>query len=658
MKFIKIYLFTLLIVFNLEAKMEPLEINFQDLTISDLIKITSKIIDKNILLTNDIPGKVNFISNKPLYEKDIYNILIYTLQSKGFTIVENNGILRVVSLNDSTKLNVPVVAKVDKVAYNKMVTKVFDVQYSDVDSVASKVQHLTSPAAKLVTDKNSNTIVITDFEENIQTIQKIVSMITQENKKHIVTIKLKNIQANRAQDTLLNIAKSIFNQKIDNEITSVIANADNNSVLITGKKSNVEYLAKYIQDLDKNDSAVKRVVEVVRLKNEDAQNVIKIIDSIVGKKIYIDMKDKPLSSVDEGSNSIVIMGPKNEVEFVKELINKLDIDKPQVYVQAKIIEVNENKANDIGFKYGLTGGSLGNDGLFTFASSLGGSAFAAEESTLSRFLDFNSLALQKGLALGATINLLKQNQAIDIVSEPSILCINNQESSIYVGETKSFKTGATTTTASSDTTNISYKREDVGLTLKVKPRISNDHKVTLDISAIVEDAKELKDGQENPDTSKKEIKATAIITHGEDVIFGGYIKNTKDVIDDKVPLLGDIPVLGHLFSNKRDVSNRINLVIIITPYIIPTSKDLQYIKEQLAQLKILEDKYTNTLKTRLQERLLEKQKNQLESENKLQEIKNEIDELNEDRTKNSEIEQKKLTNEQHHQKILHEMFGI
>jgi len=241
-----------------------------------------------------------------------------------------------------------------------------------------------------------------------------------------------------------------------------------------------------------------------------------------------------------------------------------------------------------------------------------------------------------------------------------LLCINNKESSIYVGQTKSFQTGATTNT-SSDKTNITYKREDIGLTLKVKPRISTGGKVTLEISVVVEDAKELQDGQTNPDTSKKDIKTTAIVTNGEAVILGGYIKNTVDHIEDKVPFLGDIPVLGALFKNNKEVKNRINLVIVITPYVIPTSSDLSTIRNQLAELKVLEDKYTKDLILRLEKRKLQIQKDTVNRKMAIASIKAEKKEFEEDNMEYLDIKKdtvKKLNNKELHNKRLKEMFGI
>ncbi len=636
MHFIKILMVVLLFSITLFAKSTPVDISFKDLKIEDLIKITSKIINKNILLTTKINGKVDFITNKQLYEEDIYNILMYVLESKGFTIVENEGILRIVKMSESAKYNLPVVFGGEKSTYHQMVTQVFSVQYSNVEYVASKIRHLISKSAKLVTDKESNVIVITDFEKNIKTIQRVITLISKDAKKTIMSVSLKNIQASTAATTMKNIAKSVFDEKIAKEKVVVLANKDNNSLLLVGKKKNVIFLKEYIQNVDKIGSMAERAVEVITLKNVEVKNIIKIINTIIDKKKYIDVNSKPYASTDEETNTLVVVGPKYEIKYIKELIHKLDRDRLQVYVQAKIIEVSANKTHNLGIKYGLTGAETTGSGIFTLGANLGGSV-SALSSGVDSVLSFNKKTLDSGIALGATLNLLKNNQAIDIVSEPSILCINNKESSIYVGETKSFQTGTTTTDGG--TTSNTFQREDIGLTLKVKPRISDENKVTLQIETILEDARELKDGQTNPDTTKKEVKTTAIVSNGESVILGGLIKNKTDVINDKVPLLGDIPILGTLFRNTKEAEDKINLVVIMTPYIIPKSKDLSYIREQLSELKSLEAEFSRDLELRLVKRQLLVEKKSKELDEEKEEILDELNDFKEEKkSKNSYYE--------------------
>ncbi|MCD4756904.1 MAG: hypothetical protein K8R39_01390 [Arcobacteraceae bacterium] len=595
--------FVIVLIFSISyGAKEPVNINFQSLDIKDLVKVTSKIIKKNILFTENINGKVDFISNKQLYKEDIVNVLLYVLESKGYTIVDNHDILRVVKINDAVQYNLPIYStKNGNGSSLAMVTEVFVVEHTNVDYISSKIRHLISKSAKLVSDKNSNSIILTDFKDNIDTVKKIITLISKDTKKYTQNIILKNIQATTLSIELKAISKAIFDETIEKEKVDILVNKDTNSLMLVGKKSNVEFLNDYIESIDKDGSLIEKVVEVIALKNIEAKNLATTLNAIINNKKYKNTDDKTFISTDEELNSVILIGTKNEVNYFQELIDKLDKQRQQVFVQARIIEVSDTKTNNLGIQYGLRGFKSGGSGLATFSSALNGDA------SLSSVMDFSSIGsygfdlgmMKNGLLLGATVNLLKQNQALDVVSEPSLLCINNKESSIYVGETKSIKTNSSTTDGG--TTNASYSREDIGLTLKVKPRISNSNKVTLEITTILEDASQTQTNDQ-PDTSKKEVKTTAIVNDGESVIIGGLIKNKTETTENKVPLLGDIPLFGQLFKNNYEYNDKINLVVIITPYIVPKSEDLTYIRNKLLDLKSLEEKYTQKIFDELEKR--------------------------------------------------------
>jgi general secretion pathway protein D len=385
------------------------------------------------------------------------------------------------------------------------------------------------------------------------------------------------------------------------------------------------------------------------LKNVEATNVIKIIDAIIGKKVYVDPNDKPLASIDEESNSIVVMGPSDELDYVKALINELDKEKAQVYVQARIIEVNDELVNQIGVSYGIFGGKVGNNGLAAFSSNLNGGSGSIDLVTGALNLDIPDIT--SGLALGASLNLLKQNGALDVVSEPSILAINNKESSIYVGETISVKTSSSVTDGG--TTNENFKREDVGLTLKVKPRISNDTKVTLEINTILEGVKTTQTTSGNADTSKKEIKTTAILNNGESVIIGGLIENRVESTNQKVPLLGDIPLFGELFKNKANNTKKNNLVVIVTPYMIPKTKDITFVRNQLAQLKNLEDRYLADSLLRLKKEAIRKKLQEKQRDEELVELEKKLAKLEKKKTSTITIDDSQTE----HEKRVKEFLG-
>jgi len=286
----------------------------------------------------------------------------------------------------------------------------------------------------------------------------------------------------------------------------------------------------------------------------------------------------------------MIYASSDEMREINRLIKALDVPREQVFVSAKIVEVNDKKASEIGIKYGISGGTLNSTGLFTFNSNLGGSPVA---------IDLKSLGLSiptvtQAIALGATISFLETNDAANILSEPSLLCVNNIESSIYVGETQSIITQGNTATDTTTVEKNNYTREDIGLTLKVKPRISSDKKVLLEVRVTIEGVKEtIKIGL--PTTTKRDIATTAIVKNGESIIIGGL---TQEIIKDnssQIPLLGDIPWLGQLFRYDDDNNDKKSLMIVLTPYIIDKNSSLSSLKTTLAKLHKIEQDFVKKI---------------------------------------------------------------
>ena len=418
---IKNLLIVLSLTLILSSNDRNININFDDLSITKLIHLTSKIIKRNILITQKIDGKVDFISHSALTKEELLALLIQVLNSKNFTLIEEGTILKVIPIKNKT----------------------------------------------------------------INTLNK----------------KIKTI-------------------------------------------------------------ALTRSTNIIKLKNLDTKKIIVLIGDIVKS-----FKGKLFATFEHESNTIILMGNKQHVGTVSQIIKTLDVKKTQVYVEAKIIEVSEVRTKNLGLKYGIEGGKLRGSSLYTFSTALNEGKTIALDSSIN---DYTPLKMVSVFALGATINLLKENLALEIISEPSILCLDNQESSIYVGETRSIKTG---TTNNAGNITDSYIRENIGLTLIVKPRVL-DNEILLDIKTVLEDIKEAKTLSGNPVTLKKEIITTAIVKNGESVILGGLIKDKLDYVTTSVPLLGDIPILGNLFKNKKNIKDKINLVIIITPHIVDKNQNL------------------------------------------------------------------------------------
>jgi len=370
-------------------------------------------------------------------------------------------------------------------------------------------------------------------------------------------------------------------------------NTDLNSLVLVGKESNIRKLENYIKRLDTANQSNSEGVEIIALKNSDAANVMKTIDQIIAKKNYPDPTLKPDVSLNEEINSIILIGPEVSVKSLKRVIEVLDREKFQVYVKARIMDFSNKDTEALGIKYGLDGGVANSSGLYTLAANFGGASIAPISPLLAKGLTDSLGDISEGLAIGATLDFLQTNGVSKTISEPSILCVNNIESSIYVGSTLSFQTGSLTNASSDSTAAVSssFQREDVGLTLKIKPRISSSDKVTLEVSAILENVIGIDPNSLQPITGKQEVTTQIILSHGETIVIGGLSRDQTQTVETKVPLLGDIPLIGALFTHTEDKVDNQSMAIVITPYIVTTSASLSRLQKDLGILGKIQEQY-------------------------------------------------------------------
>jgi len=607
MRFIKTILLTAFLVFSLNAR-EQVNVNFSDLQINDFIKLISKITHKNILVNNKINGTVNFVSTTPVYDDELIGILVSVLESKGFTLVKKGSLYEIIRSTEAAKHNVRVVGQGKRLYGSLMVTQSIPIKGENVDVVAAKIRYLISKTAKLMTMKESNTLLITDYPKNIETIKKVIKDIASNNEIIVKIIPIKHAEAKKLQARLLDISKSIFNQKIAKEQVKIILDDNINGVIVIGLKRNVAKIEVLLNELDV-ESHASNGIQIFSLKNTDAKAVAVTLNDIIAKQKFSDPSLKPNISASEEINAIIAIGEPTILKGVKLVIDELDKEKYQVYVQARIIEINKNDGSDIGIKYGLSMGDVTASGLYAMSANFGSKTLTNLATTaVTTALGTIGSGAGKAFALGATLDFLEENGAAKSVSNPSILCVNNKESSIYVGKTISISTGTVTGSTLGGGVTSSYKREDVGLTLKIKPLVSSNDKVTLDVEAILENV--LDDGANNatgqPVTSKQEIKTQAILGHGESIIIGGLVKIYERETVSRVPILGWIPWIGEwLFSSTSKTEEQDNLVVILTPYVIDKSENLSQLQKDLGVLSKIQDEYSRAAIQELEDRRLE-----------------------------------------------------
>ncbi len=575
MKWIK---FLILFATLLFAK--QIELNFKNLDINDFIKMVAKITNKNILVTQNLSGKVNFISVKPVNEKEVYDILLNILKSRGYTLLEDNGFLKVIRSADAYR-NAPPLASNNNI--NQLETDIISLKNIKAKNAYSLINYLVSRYGKIVINRDKNLLIITDYPKNIHLIKNILKKIDTSKSLKTKFIHFKNADIQNVFPkikTIINTAypKDIYNYKLINDEST-------NTLIAVAPYNIIEKIILISQNLDKKPNITNMTTAIITLKNSDAVAMEKILNKIISQK-YSSSKEKPSVTADKETNSLIIIGTNTQIQILKKIIQALDIPKQQVYVKARILEISNSKASQIGLKYGILGGIADSSGLYTLNIDIGGRALAFDPSALGISIP----TLKHGLALGITLDMLETLGAAKKLSEPSILCINNTPSNIYVGKTVSVLTGKTTST----TTSESYTREDIGLTLKITPRIDSDSKVALNVKATIED---LLPGSPTlmPITSKRTIDTTTIVRNGQSIIIGGLVKDNKDVTIKKIPLLGDIPVLGALFRHKIINNDKTTLAIILTPYIVKRSEDLDKLRIAISKLNALEKQFAQKI---------------------------------------------------------------
>ncbi len=596
---------------------EEIEIKVNNLSIKDFIDTVSRISGKNILMTENIDGEVNFVGDNPMKESNLFGLLNQVLSSKGYMLVDShNGYLSIIKSKEALKNAPPLLNKSNH--SQEIQTAVLKLENMKVVDIIKQAKILVSKHGKVSIANNVNSLIVTDFPQNINAIKEIVAEIDKGNSKGIKFVEFKNADASLLYPRISKMVSSYFAQRAKSQQIKIVKNENSNGIVLVGEKKSLVEIVPYIKKLDMKSDEKGKDIELVYIKNTDAGELAKLLSQIISNKSFqgniINMSenssksdakdklksnkefilnpDKPTINYDKQLNAIMIFGTSSERKVLKSLVKKLDVERQQVYVQAKIIEINNVRASAIGMKYGIMGGVSNSSGLYALSSQIG-----LENSgiglSLGKSLGLSLPNIKNVLALGATISLLSEERAANILSEPSILCINNEESSLYVGQTISVVSQTSIGTSTTDLSRNTYSREDIGLTLKIRPRISSDDKVALGVEISLEDI--LPDSVVGlPKTTKRLVKTSAIVQNGETIIIGGLVKNKDSDNSGGIPIIKNIPLFGKLFEHDSTAQEKTTLVLMLTPYIIKNSAELTKLRSDLGALDLLENRFLHS----------------------------------------------------------------
>lgn len=600
-------------------------VNFNDSDIQEVIKFIAGATGKTIIIDPKVRGPIKVINTKPLNAKELYELFLASLDVHGFTAVESGNIVRIVMNRDARNLPIPTENNVRN-KDDLYITQVIPLKNTSAAKILAALRPLVPQYGHLTTYEPSNALIITDTRANVARMNELVVQLDKIGMTHTDVVPLKYANAADVVSMLSQLEKPDPNRGMTTAPPVIVADKRTNAVVISGDDLTRQRLKLLIDDLDRPQTRNSNV-RVIYLKYAKAEEVAKVLSgllqSVGGKPAEGAPANATQAAVqaDEATNSVLITADVETMDTLLSVVDSLDIRRAQVLVEAIIVEITGNNQKEIGIEWMYQADDAGFGG-FAPGSALGSVAGPA----LSLLDDPNSNAALGSLASGivsakapifgvgrlgrnldflTVLKLLQRSESSNILSTPSLLTTDNSEASILVGEQVPFVTGSysglggnmggnNTSFASPFNT---VNREDVGIKLQVTPHINEGDSLVLDIeqeiSSVLGDTQNSPNG---PTTSKREIKTQILAGDGQTVVLGGLIQDQVNKGEQRVPVLGSIPVLGHLFRSQSASKRKTNLLIFLKSTIIRTDEVLTGATAEKYQM--LRDQQVNFQRTR------------------------------------------------------------
>ncbi|MCP3952019.1 MAG: type II secretion system secretin GspD [Desulfobacterales bacterium] len=564
-------------------------IDFNNVDINVLIKFISELSGRNFVVDNRVKGKVTIISPKKISVKEAYRVFESVLEVHGFTTIKAGKITKIIPAPDARSKNIETRLKKESgVPEDKVVTQLISLTYANADEVKRLFSPLISKSSVMLAYAPTNILIVTDVYSNILRLMRIVKAIDVGGMGQEITIlPLKYADAGKAVKTLSSIFK--VTKKTAKGVTpktlELVADERTNAIVVLASEIETIRIKALLALLDKEVPKGEEKLRVYYLENANAEDLAKVLQTILSKQtgqVKKGKKEPALVSegvritADKATNSLIIMAQKEDYAVLEDIIKQLDIPRLMVYLETLIMEVNVDKDFNLGVEWqaGGTSAYQGKDIVYGGGSGKGGSIPGLSAVTYPLGLSLGIIG--DGITAGgvtfpsiaAFINAHQKDKDVHILSTPQILTKDNEEAKIYVGKNVPFQTRSGSSSASTDVY-TSYEYKDVGITLKITPQISKDRLVSLKIAQEISKLDELATNTDDrPTTLKRTIDTTVVVKDKNTIVIGGLIDTNATVTVNKVPLLGDIPLLGALFRSTSRASEKTNLFIFLTPHVL------------------------------------------------------------------------------------------
>ncbi|WMW79090.1 type II secretion system secretin GspD [Undibacterium cyanobacteriorum] len=618
--------------FAQDASQNAATLNFVNADIESVVKAIGHYTGTTFVIDPRVKGQLTLVSEKPLTKEQAFKLLTANLRMQGFAVVTADGFSKVVPETDAKLQGGPTQAK--SVKGDQVVTQVFRINYEAANNIVTALRPLISPNNTINVTPGNNSIVITDYADNMRRMAEIIALLDVPANPELEVIPIKHaIAADIA--TMANRLTEGNQAAGDSGRTIIMADSRTNSVLVKApSQARGNLIKKLVADLDQ-PTTLPGNVHVVYLKNAEAVKLAATLRSIVtgessnlnsgssnssnlsssgpglntsampqqgnnsaltstGSNLSLPVSTSGNSQgtsggsgfiqADQATNTLIITASDAVYRNLRAVIDQLDARRAQVYIETLIVEVSNNKLDELGVswvgasgdsssKYRLGGiTSYSNDPdrpeLLGFAGGAAGAATAVKGKGLSIGL-FKQIGGQLGL--GALAQALASDGSTNVLSVPTLITLDNEEASIVDGKTVGFVTGSYTSSSTGTAGQNPFQtvdRKEIGIKLKVKPQISESGTVKLALVQEVSDVADPIPGGVGITTSVRSIATNVLAEDGEIVVLGGLLKDQNSDGVAKVPVLGDIPLLGNLFKTKKRTVDKTNLMVFLRPVVI------------------------------------------------------------------------------------------
>ena len=628
----------LLAVVSTASYAQTWKINLRDADLTAFINEVADITGKNFAVDPRVRGNVTVISNKPLNKQEVYDLFLGVLNVNGVVAIPSGNTIKLVPDSNVKNSGIPYDAR-QNARGDQIVTRVIWLENTNPNDLIPALRPLMPQFAHLAAVPGTNSLIISDRASNIAQLETIIRNLDGTGQNDIEAVMLQSSQAEEMIELLESMSATGVSKDVRGARVRIIADHRTNRMIIKGDTATRKRLRQMIEMLDVPAADRLGGLKVFRLKYANAQDLSEILQGLVtGQSVTTSSSANNNSNIiglsnndsantgssintqginlnsgfnqqskvssfnaqgvsiiaDAKQNALVVKADPQLMREIESAIQQLDVRRPQVLIEAAIIEIEGNDADQLGVQWALGDLSSG-VGLINFDNVgtslkniaagylLGEGAGAA--STISNgssvvIGDYKESADGSRKLYGALIQALKSNTKSNLLSTPSILTMDNEEAYIVVGENVPFVTGSVTTQGGTANPYTSIERKDVGITLKVVPQIGDDGTVRLAVEQEVSDVKSNKGQAQDLVTSKRAIKTSVLAENGQTIVLGGLISDNSIYSRQAVPGLGAIPGVGRLFRADAKSNQKRNLLIFIHPTIVQSAQAAGLVSRQ------------------------------------------------------------------------------